>query len=206
MSKRGEGNKPKSKTVWGHEFSRDWASRQQVLARITEVVRDPVLALDLYLDASRSGAFRSARMHKDPETGAIAVELLSRSAWRQVPFGNDVSVTILGDHEGIFTSREDLDRLYPTERQREAASQTASVGKETQPEPRRKSGPKPTGNWELRLAALLGQISRSEPKKLDNVETLADEVMDFLQKQIDWAPPKERVKIKIREIRQLTGF
>ena len=52
-------------------------------------------------------------------TGVITVELLDRSAWDQVPFGNDVSVTILGDHEGIFTWRQDLDRWYPTAGQRE---------------------------------------------------------------------------------------
>jgi len=132
MGKRGGGNKPKarkranedtptrgSKTVWGHDFSRFWASRQEVFERITEAVRDPTVALDLYLDASRSDVFRSGRLHEDFKTGVITVELLDRSAWDQVPFGNDVSVTILGDHEGIFTWRQDLDRWYPTAGQRE---------------------------------------------------------------------------------------
>jgi hypothetical protein len=80
-----------------------------------------------------------------------------------------------------------------------AASERAEAEMHANP-PRGKPGPKPRGNWPIRLAAWLIQVARDEPNRLANVDQLTEDAGARLDEEIDWSPETKRIRSIIVEL------
>jgi hypothetical protein len=84
----------------------------------------------------------------------------------------------------IYVWKPDLEKIWPTEAPASVESFPTDGAA-----PRRRPGPKPTGDWQIHLAAWLIQIARDDPKRLRNVDRLvADAGTHPDNKKIGWLP------------------
>ena len=174
-----------------------WLRFDRALERLKDMLGSGVLAEDDLDELLCGGRLRSYIRGMGLRDGKQIYQELEPAFWqngRRLPVDQERLVW-------FYVDRKQFDALYPIA----GASPeppTAALSSEL----RRKPGKKSTGDWEVRLAAWLGQISSSEPERLDNIKRLTADAADFLQDKIHWAPSDVRLAAKIREIRRMMEF
>jgi len=102
---------------------------------------------------------------------------------------------LLGQWE-IYYWGPDVEKIWPT-----GAAASSDEGT-----PRQPPGPKPRGNWPIRLAAWVVEIALNEPERLRNVDRLvADASTHPDSKKIGWLPqdPKQVRRVVVEVLQRV---